>query len=102
MRTPVDGCTARTDQAVVDADVQLICRNLDERAAEPNPSRSDDQGEFAFNMASFDNFSQACRVRVTKPGYQPFEGSLSELHYRASPSTREVRVDVLLRRGSSP
>jgi hypothetical protein len=102
VRTPVDGCPARTDQAVVDAEVRLLCKNLDERAAEPNPSQSDGQGEFVFHTASFDTFSETCRVRVTKLGYEPIEAALSELHYRASPAEREVRIEVPLRRVSSP
>jgi hypothetical protein len=102
VQTPTDGCPTRTSQAVVDAEVRLICQNLQERSAEPNPARSDDRGEFEFHMASFDEFSKSCRVRVTKEGYQPFEASLAELKVSAGPVARTVHVDVLMRRGSSP
>ena len=99
---PIDGCSTRTSQAVVDAEIRLICPDFQERSAEPNPLRSGDYGEFAFAMVSFDAFSDHCRVRVTKPGYQPFEASLAELHYRVEPEARRVRIDIPLRRGPSP
>jgi hypothetical protein len=101
IRTPVDDCPVRKEQAVVDAEVRLICRNLDERSAEPNPSRSDEKGEFTFYMASFGQFSQDCKVRVTKQGYRPFEAKLSELNYRTDSDPHEmatVRINVLLQR----
>jgi hypothetical protein len=102
VHTPIEGCPARTDQAVVDAEVLLLCHDLDERSAEPNPSRSDGKGEFLFAMASFDVFSKTCRVRVKKDGYEPFEASLSESNYRVGPEVRYVHIDVPLRRSSSP
>ena len=102
VQTPSDGCPTRTSQAVVEAEVRLICQNFQERSAEPNPARSDDKGEFEFHMASFDEFSKNCRVRVTKEGYQPFETNLAELNLRSGPEVRTVHVDILMRRGSSP
>jgi hypothetical protein len=102
VRTPTDGCPTRPNQGVVDAEVRLICQNLQERSAEPNPSHSDDKGEFAFHMASFDNFSKNCRVRVVKSGYQPFEASIGDLNSRIGPEPITAHVDVSLRRGSSP
>jgi hypothetical protein len=102
VRTPIEGCPSHTDQAVVDAEVRLTCQNLDERSAEPNPSRSDGKGEFSFAMASFDVFSKSCKVHVSKDGYRPFEASLSELNYRVGPEVRTVHVEVPLRRSASP
>jgi hypothetical protein len=102
VQTPIEGCPTRASQAVVDAEVHLTCQYLQERSAEPNPSRSDEKGAFEFNMASFDSFSQNCRVRITKEGYQPFEASLAELNYRVGPEVRTVHVEISLRRGSSP
>jgi hypothetical protein len=102
VQTPTEGCPTRATQAVVDAEVRLTCSNFQERSAGPNPSRSDQSGAFAFSMASFDDFSKTCSVRVTKEGYQPFESSLADLHYRVGPEVRTVHVDVPLRRGASP
>jgi hypothetical protein len=105
VRTPAVDCPTRKEQAVVDAEVRLICRNLDERSAEPNPSRSDETGAFTFYMASFGQFSQDCKVRVTKPGYRPFEARLSELNYRTGSDVHEmatVRINVLLQRATPP
>jgi hypothetical protein len=101
VQTPTENCLTRASQAVVDAEVRLTCQDLQERSAEPNPSRSDETGAFEFNMASFDIFSKSCRVRITKEGYQPFEARLAELNYRAGPEARTVHVEVSLRRGSS-
>lgn len=102
VRAPSEKCAAADEEPVPRASIQLTCppgsaaKVLDGG----RPVTSDDKGQFEITVTGLDALP-ACRLRVQRDGYTPFEGQLSELGPRKDPTERgRVFVTLRLQRSS--
>jgi hypothetical protein len=101
IRSPGEKCAPTDEESVPGANVELLCPPGSRvPTGETRPATSDDGGQFEITVVHLDEVS-ACRLRVRRDGYLPFDESVAELGLRKDPRFYG-RMFVKLRLQRSP